>query len=159
MGVFKLEKGDARRSGKLAPCPFCNNDATFINYRGGFLVKCPVCDCMKALQISVVYGTIVPFKTEEDAIKSWNKRLGVMEHGRALMPDGTTVGILAARDKRARLIIDCFERRKGEVLHCKSIAEDTGIKSSVVNNTMNYVKKICPNIVSLKNHGGYAWKE
>lgn len=166
MGVEHGDKGDgamnvygcnARRSEKLAPCPFCGNDATFVEYKGGYLVKCPACDCMMAYQISITGREIVPFSDEEHALGKWNHRLGGVAHGRRYT-GGAQEEILDLRNYRVSLIVDVFRRRAGETVMAGEIASDTGLTPRQVNNLMHYIKQNYPQVKGLPGRG-YVWEE
>ena len=157
-GSMNVYGCDVFRSGALAPCPFCDNDVTFVKYNDGLIIKCPVCDCMMARQISISSKVIVPFKDEEQGAKAWNNRLGVTEHGRAFS-GSVAPRILSLREQRVRKIVDCIKRRKGEIVHAKEIASDVGLTDRQVSNLMHYIKRKYPEVQNIEGKLGYTWKE
>lgn len=147
-----------RRSG-LAACPLCGNEAVFVHYGGGVFVKCSCCECMVAKQISVATEDILPFKDEDDAIKVWNRRNGKTVEPRFMQDKATPGDILKARDARADRIAMAIKSRKGEYVTVKEIVEITGIRKSIICNTMHYIKTKYPNISARQGLAGYIWKE
>lgn len=143
----------------LAPCPLCDNEAVFVHYLGGVFIKCTCCECMVAKQISTTTETILPFQTEEEAKKVWNRRNGVMEKPKYMMDKATPQEILAKRDKRVQKILAVLKNRKGEYVLMQDIMDGTGLTRSVINNTIQYMKKKYPEIKTKHGSPGYCWED
>ena len=155
--MFVLNGMEVKRKKGLAACPLCNNEAVFVNYLGGVFIKCSCCECMVAKQISVTTETILPFKDEEEAIKVWNRRNGRTVEAKYMMDKATPQEVLAQRDMRVEKIVTALKLRKRATL--TELADETGIKRSVINNTMAYIKKLYPQVKSKHGITGYWWED
>lgn len=143
----------------LAACPLCDNEAVFVEYHGGVFVKCSCCECMVAKQISITTENILPFETEEEAIKVWNRRNGVEVEAKNMVDKMSATDMLALRNKRVIKIINAIQKGRGDYVLVSEITEDTGLKKSIVNNTMQYIKKHYPNVKSTPGKAGYYWED
>lgn len=152
-GVLHLGGMVAHRNGNLAACPFCRSEAVFIEYGGGVFVKCSCCECMVAKQISVISENILPFETEEEALKVWNKR-----NGREVCARRDTTGNRAAvLAERALMIAHVLSAKKGAWISVREISDKTGLTVNQVSNIMTFVKSKYPKIKSRHGMGGYIW--
>ena len=151
---------EVKRKSGLSECPLCGNEAVYVYYRGGVFVKCPYCECMVAKQISTTTKDILPFDDEAEAAKVWNKRNGMEVEPKAVRKHGSQPGdVLAARDRRAVKIAKVIKSREGEIVSVSEISEETGIKKSVVSNSMFYVKKMYPQVTAKRGVSGYRWEK
>lgn len=150
---------EVRRKKGLATCPLCNNDAVYVYYKGGVFVKCTCCECMIAKQISVTTENILPFETEEEATKVWNRRGGFTAEAKRMPGRSTPEEILKARDLRVEKIVRILKIRKNEYVTVQEIADETGITHQVIRNSMHYIKKIYPQVKARKGLPGYSWEE
>lgn len=151
---------EVKRKSGLSECPLCGNEAVYVYYRGGVFVKCPYCECMVAKQISTTTKDILPFDDEAEAAKVWNKRNGMEVEPKAVRKRGSQPGdVLAARDRRAVKIAKVIKSREGEIVSVSEISEETGIKKSVVSNSMFYVKKMYPQVTAKRGVSGYRWEK
>lgn len=55
---------------ELKPCPFCGSKATLHERTDGFYV-----DCASQYRFCTVLPSTWIYKTEEDAIEAWNRRV------------------------------------------------------------------------------------
>lgn len=157
---INIPNAQAKRKASLKRCPFCGNEAVMIEYNGGHFPKCTCCDCMIALQISVVTETIIPFETEDEAIEKWNTRKGALAINKFTSNAADTAEtILRKREDRADAIAEVIRNGAGEVVYIAEITQDTGMCRSTVENNMRYAKKKYPAIHSRKGHKGYFWEE
>ena len=155
--MFVLNGMEVKRKKGLAACPLCNNEAVFVNYLGGVFIKCSCCECMVAKQISVTTETILPFKDEEEAIKVWNRRNGRTVEAKYMMDKATPQEVLAERDSRVKKIVAALQRRGRAT--ASELSDETGIRRSVINNTMAYIKKMYPQVKSKHGITGYWWED
>lgn len=150
---------EVKRKSGLSECPLCGNEAVYVYYRGGVFVKCPCCECMVAKQISTTTKDVLPFESEEAAAKVWNKRNGMEVEPKAVRKRGSQPGdVLKARDRRVAKIAKVIKSREGEFISVSEISEETGIKKSVVSNSMFYVKKMYPQVTAKRGASGYRWE-
>ena len=150
---------DIQRKRGLAPCPLCGGDAVFVRYKRGVFVKCSWCELMIAKQISVTTEDILPFNTAEDAIKVWNRRNGETVAPAEMSGMNAIDGIRKNRDARVQRIMQSIRRGDGAFVTVEQIARDAGLSKSMVNNSMQYVKKKYPQIKSRQGYAGYYWEE
>lgn len=138
----------------------CGNDAVFIAYKGGWFVKCTCCELMIAKQISVVTETIIPFETQEEATKAWNKS----NPNKIDLRTTTSANIYSEsqlkeiRDARINMIAEAIRKEGGDVITTRDIASDIGLSFNIVNNNMQLVKRTYPQ-VQTSHKRGYYWKE
>lgn len=113
-----------------------------------------------AKQISTTTKDMLPFDDEAEAAKVWNKRNGMEVEPKAVRKCGSQPGdVLAARDRRAAKIAKVIKSREGEIVSVSEISEETGIKKSVVSNSMFYVKKMYPQVTAKRGASGYRWEK
>lgn len=164
-GNFGVKKGipingaSVQRKKGLNDCPLCGNEAIYIRYKNGYFVKCTCCECMVALQISVITETIIPFETMEDAAKAWNKREGSTKSANIINARTQPDLILQRRAWRAERIAESIKKGCGDFVKISQIVEDTKIPRSTVMNMMKFVRKDYPEVKSQSGKSGYYWED
>lgn len=155
--ALNMGEMEVHRKRGLAPCPICDGDAVFVEYGGGYFIKCSWCECMIARQISVTTETILPFETEEQAAKVWNRRKGVEVAPKPMSGMTSMEDVLKARNERCIKIVNAIGKQRGERITVGEIAADIGLTKPIVTNMMPYVKSKYPQVKA--DNMGYYWEE
>lgn len=156
MIIMEIKGIIVKQDNDLLPCPFCGSDVLVALYQGGYFAKCPVCDAMMARQISVVTEQILPFDSEEDMIKAWNKRRIPMnpmsrhKTGKSRSEE--------AEGFRAK-VVEYIKDHAGQKVQARDIAFALHEDGRRVSSNMPIIKREHPEIKTEAGRSGYMWKE